>query len=314
MPQNSVIKTTQLKRSFGKQQVINGIDLDVVQGQVYGFLGRNGAGKTTVIKMIMGLIQPSAGTISLFGASACPITQTQKTLIGYVPQEQNYYMWMTATQLAEFVAAFYTNWDHKLFKHLLKVFDIVHDKKVADLSGGTKVKLSLAIAIAHKPALLILDEPTAGLDPIARREFLDIIRSETNNSGVTLFFSSHLVHEIEEVATCIGLINDGKVCYQGSPEFLKASVRMLVPNHSVAHLNSDHIQSIGDLITFNATDAELVKHFRIIRPWHYHEKPAFIIQSTPEIWEQTHIDPHQVLDLSLEDIFIALATGKTCNP
>jgi ABC-2 type transport system ATP-binding protein len=229
----AIIQITQLKHSFGKQQVIDGFDLDVRQTDIYGFLGRNGAGKTTIIEIVMGLINADEGKVQLFNSNANPITLSQKSRIGYVPQDQNFYSWMTANQLAEFVGAFYPVWDHSYFKDCLKSFDIDPNKKVEHLSGGTKVKLSLALAMAHQPELLILDEPTAGLDAIARREFLDIVRNLSHQNEVTLFFSSHLVHEIEEVSNRIGIIDNGQCCFQGAPEFLKKSVRQLIPDQYI---------------------------------------------------------------------------------
>ena len=188
-----IIETTDLNKSFGKTLAVDKVNLKVNQGDIYGFLGRNGAGKTTVIKLLMGIIAPDAGSVFLFGEPPGHISNQQKNAIGYVPQEQNFYSWMTGRQLADFVGAFYSQWDNETFNDLLIRFDVSDSKKISALSGGTRVKLALAIALAHKTELLIMDEPTAVLDPIARREFLDIVMFHAKHHKTTIFFSSHLV-------------------------------------------------------------------------------------------------------------------------
>ena len=145
----------------------------VSQGEVYGLLGRNGAGKTTMLRILMGIVRPDAGTIELLGKRTKRVTVSLKQRIGYVSQEPMFYSWMTAEHLGRFVGSFYPTWDKQEFSRLLDALDVPKDRRAADLSGGTRSKLGLALARAPRPELLLLDEPTAGLDPVARREFHD---------------------------------------------------------------------------------------------------------------------------------------------
>jgi ABC-2 type transport system ATP-binding protein len=206
---------------------VDGLDLDVRTGEIYGFLGVNGAGKTTAIRLLMGIIKADAGVIEILGEQTRRTTIRQKQSIGYVSQEQTFYPWMTCRMLGQFVGGLYPTWDAAEFDRLLRVLDLPPDRKASQLSCGMRVKLALALALAPRPALLILDEPTSGLDPLARREFLNIIRQQAREHGRTTLFSSHIIGEIERVADRVGIIHRGRMCYEGSLDELQASIRMV---------------------------------------------------------------------------------------
>src|SRR5882724_5534740 len=220
-----VLSARGLKRAFGKVRAVDGLDLTVHAGEIYGFLGVNGAGKTTAIRMLMGIIKPDEGLIELLGEQTRRTTIRQKQSIGYVSQEQTFYPWMTCRALGQFVGGFYPSWDASEFERLVRVLDLPLDRKASQLSGGMRVKL--ALALAPRPALLILDEPTSGLDPLARREFLAIIQQEAREHRRTTFFSSHIIGEIERVADRVGIIHRGRMYYEGSLEELRASIRLV---------------------------------------------------------------------------------------
>lgn len=169
MPPVPLLAVRGLRRHFGTMPAVDGVDLNVYSGEIYGFLGINGAGKTTTIRTFMGIIAAEAGTITLMGETTHRATVKQKRRIGYVSQEQNFYPWMSCRTLGRFVRSFYPTWDQREFDRLLAVFSIPEKRRVSHLSGGMRAKLALALALAPKPDLLILDEPTAGLDPVARR-------------------------------------------------------------------------------------------------------------------------------------------------
>ncbi len=221
----TVLRADGLRRYFGKVKAVDGIDLEVKEGEIYGFLGVNGAGKTTTIRMLMGITGTTGGTLEILGKKTRRTTIKQKQRIGYVSQEQFFYPWMTGTMLGKFVGGLYKSWDATEYFRLLEVLEIPPDRKTSALSGGMRVKLALALALAPRPALLILDEPTAGLDPVARREFLEIIERQAREYGRTTFFSSHLLNEVERVADTVGIIHQGKMRYQGGLDDLQNQVR-----------------------------------------------------------------------------------------
>jgi ABC-2 type transport system ATP-binding protein len=214
-----------LKRHFGKVPAVDGIDLTVHEGEIYGFLGVNGAGKTTTIRILLGIVAAEAGTISLLGETTRRTSVAQKRRIGYVSQEQNFYPWMTGHALGKFVGAFYPTWDAAEYKRLLEVLEVPADRRVSQLSGGMRAKLALALALAPRPAVLILDEPTAGLDPLARREFMQLIVAQSRQHRRTTFFSSHLIDEVERCADRVGMIHAGRMRFEGPLGSLRATVR-----------------------------------------------------------------------------------------
>lgn len=225
----AVLEARELVRIYGAIRAADGLSLTVRDGDIYGFLGRNGAGKTTAIRMFMGIIRPDAGTIAIRGEVSKRLSLRHKQQIGYVAQEQHFYPWMTCRALGDFVAGLYPSWDDQEFERLLRAFDLPADRKSSELSQGMRVKLALALAIAPRPPLLILDEPTAGLDPVARREFLEIVRHQVRTSGQTVFFSSHLMDEVERLADRVGIIERGRLVFEGTLTLLRQSVRRVGP-------------------------------------------------------------------------------------
>ena len=222
-----VVRTVGLRKHFGRMVALDGVDLTVREGEIYGFLGRNGAGKTTTIRALIGILSPDAGQMELLGRAVRRVDVKTKQRIGYVSQEPHCYEWMTARGLGQFVAGFYPTWDSAEYDRLLGVLELPPHRRFSHLSGGMRMKLSLALALAHRPALLILDEPTAGLDPVARREFLELIVSQARNHGRTTFFSTHLIDEVERVADRVGIIDRGRMRYEGSVTALRAEVRRI---------------------------------------------------------------------------------------
>ncbi|MEM7384402.1 MAG: ABC transporter ATP-binding protein, partial [Verrucomicrobiota bacterium] len=221
----SVLETRGLRKAFGRVEVVRDLNLSVRKGEIYGFLGRNGAGKTTTIRMLMGILKPDGGHINLLGKRVRRVGRKEKQQIGYVSQEQHFYPWMSCRVLGQFTGGFYPDWDDAEYLRLLKVLDLPPDRKTSHLSGGMKMKLALALALAHRPGLLILDEPTAGLDPVARREFLEIIATQSRNEERTTFFSTHRIDEVDRVGDRVGILHEGIMRYEGDLDVLKRSVR-----------------------------------------------------------------------------------------
>ena len=225
---SAAIELHDVSRRFGRIHALAGLSLSVERGEVYGFLGRNGAGKTTTLRILMGIVKADAGTISLLGESVKRVSVSLKQRIGHVSQEQAFYPWMTANDLGRFVSGLYPTWDGAEFSRLLKRLDVPTDRRAAELSGGTRTKLALALALAPRPQLLLLDEPTTGLDPVARAEFNDMVRDTVKQHGTTAFFSSHLVDEVEPIANRVGILQAGKMLFEGPVRQLVGEVRRVV--------------------------------------------------------------------------------------
>ena len=283
--EEAVLEVKDLRRSFRNVTAVDGLSLLVNPGEIYGFLGVNGAGKTTTIRMLMGIIAPDSGTISLHGEISKRTTLKQKQKIGYVSQEQNFYPWMTAEMLGKFVGGLYPTWDSDEYKRLLKVLEVPKNRKVSGLSGGMRVKLALALAIAPRPPLLILDEPTAGLDPVARREFLEIITHQAREYGRTTFFSTHLLDEVERAADRVGIIHRGRKRFEGKLSELRERVRRI-------ELAPGKPLPMGFEI-WREFDVEGIGE-KSVRP--------VIVDADAEAWAASGVKGER---LSLDDIFIA---------
>ncbi len=211
-----VIDFDEVAKRFGRLPVLNGLCLQVQAGEVFGFLGRNGAGKSTAIRCLMGITTADSGEVRLFGETVSPRAVALRRRVGYVAQEQHMYPWMSPRTLGRFVRGFYPTWNEARWRELITRFDLPIKRRLGTFSGGMKAKLALAVALSTRPELLVLDEPTAGMDPVARREFLDLVRGETEREGVTTFFSTHLIDEIEAVADRIAIVEGGRSIYEGA--------------------------------------------------------------------------------------------------
>lgn len=288
--ESKVIEIRGLKKAFGKVAVLNGLNMTVEQGQVYGFLGRNGAGKSTTLRVLVGILEKGAGSVELFGQPMLNKNTTLRQKIGYVAQEQNFYGWMTPSALGAFVRGFYPSWDEALYQRLLEALELPKTRKIETFSGGMKAKQGLALALAHRPPLLILDEPTAGLDPVARREFLQIVR-EQSRERTTVLFSSHLIDEVERAADRVGIIDEGTMQYEGSLLELSRQVRRFRGNGEV----------------------QLSAEFEVLRQ----TSDGYILrcQSVQDytVFRNTYPEAH-FENLSLEDIFVELVTRKGKRP
>jgi ABC-2 type transport system ATP-binding protein len=274
----NAVELRNIAHRYGKVLALEDLSLTVRQGEMYGFLGRNGAGKTTTLKLLMGLLRPHGGTIDVLGQRLKGMSVPLKQRIGYVCQEPNFYPWMTADQLGAFVGGFYPKWDAPEFVRLLHLLDVPRDRRASEMSGGTRTKLGLALALAPRPELLLLDEPTAGLDPVARREFNDQLQALQRQQGTTVMFSSHLVGEVEQLAQRVGIVQAGRCCFEGEVASLRASVRRIVADAAL----------------------EPGEGFTLLR--------GDIWRADPALWDSAHW-PHGVAidTLTLEDIFLAFA-------
>ncbi|MCE5267046.1 MAG: ABC transporter ATP-binding protein [Planctomycetaceae bacterium] len=210
-----------ITKSYGKKPVLAGLDLSVPHGSVVGLLGVNGSGKTTLMKCALGLIRPQAGQARLLGEPSWTLSAAAKARIGYVPQVVNLYPWMKVRHLLEYTAAFYPNWNDDLVARLTKEWDIPRDDRIGPLSVGQLQKVAIVLALGHEPDLLILDEPAASLDPVARRQFLQEIISLAEPGRRTVLFSTHITSDLERVADRVAILKSGRVTWHGLLDDLK---------------------------------------------------------------------------------------------
>ncbi len=202
-----------LGKSFGKQEVLRNLDWQVASGKVIGLLGRNGAGKTTLLRCLLGLTPSHSGTVEILGQPMDEPRGERLHRIGYVPQSFDLFPWMKVGAYLTFTAAFYPHWSQDLVNRLLQEWQLGSSKKIAALSQGQRQMLAIIRALAPDPDLLLLDEPVASLDPIARRDFLATLLPLVRRPGKTVIFSTHITTDLERVDADIALLREGRITF-----------------------------------------------------------------------------------------------------
>jgi ABC-2 type transport system ATP-binding protein len=220
-----ILKANNLYKSFGRKQVLNDFNMSLEEGKVYGLLGKNGEGKTTLIRMIMGIIPVDKGKILYNGNEIKFNHPFYKKEVGYIPEESIFFGWMTIKDLMTFNSSFYPKWNEKKAKELLTRFDLKGKLKIKNLSRGMKLKLGLIVALTAEPELLILDDPTSGMDVPTRHDFLKGIIGEILEEGTSILFSSHMVHELEGIIDHLGILHNGKLILEDNFEQVKNSAK-----------------------------------------------------------------------------------------
>lgn len=222
------IQLTAVTKSFGNHPVLQGVNLSVPEGKTYAFLGRNGAGKTTTIRMLMGLLPPDSGKIRVNDLNPAAEALAIRRTVGYLAEDQHMWGWMTVAEILRFLAPFYPTWNGDLAHELLEKFSLPSQTKIRHLSKGQNVRLGLLLALAHQPRLVILDDPALGLDPIMRKEFLRDVVTHLQGRDTTVFFSSHLLYEVEPVADLVGILDQGRLVVEEETETLRDQVRQII--------------------------------------------------------------------------------------
>ena len=283
----AAIKTTDLRKQFGKTEVLKGLDLTVPTGSVYGLLGRNGAGKTTTIQILMDAIRATSGQALVLGSDPHVGSVSIRTRIGYVSENHGLFEWMRVREIVAYSAGLRINWDAQEAERLMDGFGLDREARIGSLSRGQAAQVALVCALGHHPELLILDEPASGLDLLVRRDFLDSIIGLIQEEGRTVLVSSHLVHEVERIADRVGILDGGRLIESGETDSVKNSVveitlRMIgseLPdsnNLRILDRESDHVRAIA----YDFTPSRLAA-----------------LKTNNEILEVKH--------LSLEDAFVA---------
>jgi len=207
----SVVDIKGVSRSFGKKIALDKVDLSVPQGSVVGLVGENGAGKTTLLKHALGLFRAKTGSVRVFGKD--PVEDPEAVLgeIGYLSEVRDLPDWMKIGELMSYTKAFFPSWDDAFAEELREMFELSPDQKVKTLSRGQRARAGLIAAIAHRPQLLVLDEPSSGLDPVVRRDILSAIIRTVADEGRTVLFSSHLLDEVQRVSDHVAMLHLGKM-------------------------------------------------------------------------------------------------------
>ncbi len=205
----SVIEIKNLTKQYGKARGIIDVNLNIEQGEIFGFIGPNGAGKSTTIRTLLGLIYPTSGSATIFGKSCTKNPEIRREL-GYLPSEVFYYDNMRVIDLLKYSASFYKKDCTKRINELAEIMDLDLKKKIDDLSFGNKKKVGIVQGLLHEPKLIILDEPTSGLDPLMQQRFFELIVEE-NKKGATVFFSSHILGEVQKMCSRVAFIKEGRI-------------------------------------------------------------------------------------------------------
>lgn len=212
-------------RRFGAKTAVDELDLSVEPGTILGLVGRNGSGKTTSLSLAHGILYPDAGSIRVLGSDPVTDGMELRTRVSLMAEESALYPWMTVREILDFGASLHPNWDAKLAADVCDRLKLEKEQKIRHLSRGSRAKVSLALAVSVRPELLLLDDPTAGLDPLVRREVLQGVLEAVSDEGGAVVYASHLVHDIERVADDVVFLDAGKKRFEASVERLKETMR-----------------------------------------------------------------------------------------
>jgi ABC-2 type transport system ATP-binding protein len=291
---SEILRIKGLGKAFGRRQVFTDLNLSLEAGRVYGLLGRNGEGKTTLIRILMGVIPTDHGEVFYKGRKVGFDSASDKQEIGYIPEDSFFFRWMRVAELLDFNAAFYSGWNGRRAAELLKRFALDPRARIRTLSRGMKLKLEMAVALAANPVLLILDDPTSGLDVPTRYDFLEDIVRELADAGTTVFFATHLVHELERIVEHVFILEGGRLVLDRDYQSLKDSTRRL--RLSFENAPPEKLGLEGVLT--ERRDGRRVE--LVLFPWS-ETKKAEVEKLSP-----SHLE---IEALSLEDIFRSFVVG-----
>lgn len=286
-----VVAAKALSKRFGHKLVLNDISVDAAPGDIVGVLGKNGAGKTTLLELLLGFGLPSHGNAELFGHASLELSDRDKSRIGYVPQRDELVEILTGRQQLKLISSFRERWDTALAERLISEWEIPLTTRIAKMSIGERQKLSVLQALAHHPELLILDEPVASLDPIARRQFLRQLLDIAEMTHRCVIFSSHIVSDLERAADRIWILKDGRLVWHGALDALKDGVVRVHFRHGREHQVPTNLPGLLSR-RVDGTSAVLA-----IADWSDEREAAFRSQAPGDF---------EVERLSLEDIFVEL--------
>jgi len=298
------IEVTSLRKRFGAKWALHGLDLAVPQGSVFGFLGTNGAGKTTAIRAIMGHLRPDGGEVRVLGRDPWEHDEATWRRVAYVSENMALPGWMRPEDATRFCSSLYPNWDAQLERELLGEFELRGAARFRALSKGQKRRLCILLALCQNADLLVMDEPASGLDTVARRDFLERVLDVARSEGRTVFFASHILTDVERVVDRIAIIVQGHLRLDGELDSLKQRVRTLRLPPSVRR--------------------EVVeKHFQILRFAEHEDRTEVVVLDFDEerldrLYEEAGDSGRgQELGMNLEDLFVEIKKAwkgdQTCG-
>ncbi|TDK29583.1 ABC transporter ATP-binding protein [Luteimonas terrae] len=239
-PATAPLAANGLIKQYDQTGVLKGVSLAVEPGTVLGLIGRNGAGKSTLIRAMLGLIEPDAGTATVWGESALRMGDAVKERLGYVPQQPEAMAWLQVGEMLDFIGRFYPRWNAAYVDATLERWQLPRNRLLAKLSPGERQRVAIIRALASQPELLVLDEPASALDPVGRRELLREIASRAGDSGTTVLFSTHIVSDLERVASHVAFLHEGRLLLHSELDSLKErNLRLHVPEAVAAQLRED---------------------------------------------------------------------------
>jgi ABC-2 type transport system ATP-binding protein len=286
------IEVQSVTKSFRTTNVLRGVNLRVERGKTFAFLGRNAAGKSTTIRILLGLLKSDEGLVRVLGIDPQVDPLELRRRVGYLAEDQTMYGWMRVDEIVRFLAPFYPTWDHDLAQQYLRDFELPLRTRIRHLSKGQNVRLGLVLALAHRPELVILDDPALGLDPIMRKQFNRDLITHLQGEGRTVFYSSHLLYEVEPVADEVAILDEGRIVRQAETELLRRDVKQLVLDRT------EYVRVSRDLAVLDErTDRDRV---------------AIIVEraeSAMTLLAREGIE-YRANDLNLDEIFEAYVAGR----
>src|SRR5262245_8261757 len=287
----SAVQATHLGKSFGTKRVIDDLSFEVSPGDVIGVLGKNGAGKTTLLELMLGFTPPSDGDVQVFGHQSVELPGDVKVRVGFVPQQDELLEQLNVADQLRVIASFYPHWDADLIGRLCRDWGVDSKARIKNLSVGERQKLSILLAFGHKPDLLVLDEPVASLDPMARRQFLEQLVEVSAGGDRAVIFSSHIVSDIERLANRIWILKEGRLNWHGDLDSLKEAIVRL-------HIRGDAAGIAGVAVPGALSlRRETTSATAVVRDWTPERQRAL---------EERHGVSVEVESLGLEEIFLEL--------
>lgn len=239
-----IITTESLTKQFGKKTALKKFDLKIPAGGIHAIIGANGAGKSTLFRILLGLEQPTSGSSQILGMNSEQLTPELRGRIGYVNEEHTLPTWMTVADVTKMQKNLYANWQQSIYENVIGNFDVQPEQKVSALSRGERAGLNLSMALAQAPEVLILDEPTLGLDVVAKQAFLEALMHTETNLNTTIIYCSHQMEEIERIAENLIIIESGEVKYSASPDDFCEQISYWIFNAEQDKSVFEHIEGV----------------------------------------------------------------------